>query len=88
MLDDALSRLNRSGFSIDGDGSSEKNKSIVSLDKNEFYELRDLLDETVIRIASEMRSGKIDAEPVSDSKSPCNYCKMASVCRRAKKSTW
>ena len=58
------------------------------LGEDEFDTLRSQLDETVIRIAEEMRSGEVSALPYLDGKSPCNFCKMASVCRRAQKSKW
>ena len=87
VIDDALASINRSGFTIDArDGSG--NKSTVDFGEDEFDSLRSQLDETVIRIAEEMRSGEVSALPYLDGKSPCNFCKMASVCRRAQKSKW
>lgn len=87
VIDDALSSINRSGFSVET-RDTNANKSTVDFSQDEFDSLRAELDETVIRIAEEMRSGDITALPLIDGKSPCNFCKMAYVCRRAKKSKW
>ena len=88
VLDDALSSLSRSGFSVETRDFDDKKKNFIDFGESEFNELRNMLDETVIRIAEEMRSGEISASPLVDGKSPCNFCKMSSVCRRAQKSKW
>ena len=48
--------------------------------------LRIEFESTVIRIAEEMRSGAASAKPIDSKKSPCKFCKMASVCRSKKES--
>lgn len=43
------------------------------------------LSDTIIKIAQSLRDGYADAKPLIRSSSPCNYCKMSSICRSAQK---
>lgn len=95
---DAAGRLTRSGltlsdpdvmkaisFSLDERVLGNEKKRLPA---EEFQHLFDRLEDTVSRIATDMRSGDAKAEPhaATGSSSPCNYCGFAPICRRAEKS--
>ncbi len=90
-LADAENRINRSGVFLKDDEvlASLTKESIPKKSLFEPYDLENLrieFESTVIRIAEEMRSGAASAKPIDAKKSPCNFCKMASVCRNKKES--
>lgn len=59
-------------------------KALTSED--DFLQLRDEIEQIIVSIAEEMKSGKADAEPlIYDKRSPCDWCEMKPVCRRAEK---
>ncbi|MBQ5634091.1 MAG: hypothetical protein IIV11_04320, partial [Clostridia bacterium] len=46
-------------------------------------ELRSEIEQTIISIATEMKSGKADAKPLTHKgSSPCDWCEMKPVCKR------
>ena len=52
---------------------------------DEFKDIFKNLEETIIKIATELHSGKADANPlVHDKKSPCDYCRAKPSCRKRK----
>ena len=66
------------------DGTAFTGKGLA--DAEMFDQLYAELERTVIDIASEMKSGRADAKARSENlESPCEYCKMRSVCRRSQK---
>lgn len=59
-------------------------KALTSSDG--FTHLREEIEQIIVSIAEEMKSGKADAEPlIYDKKSPCDWCEMKPVCRRTDK---
>ena len=58
-------------------------KSLASAEG--FDMIFDELSETIVKIAQSLRDGNADAKPLIRSGSPCNYCKMSSICRSAQK---
>lgn len=69
------------GIAYDKNGDLKGN-GLVS--PEDFKELSRELENTVMRIASEMKSGIATAAPHAGSgKSPCEYCSVRSVCRSA-----
>jgi hypothetical protein len=49
-----------------------------------FTDILKKLEDTVVKIATELHSGKADANPlIYDKKSPCDYCQAKPVCRKA-----
>lgn len=62
------------------DDGTVSGKSLI--DDEGFEMLYNMLTETVIRVAQSLRDGKADASPlIRKNTSPCNYCKMRSICR-------
>lgn len=59
-------------------------KALTSAEK--FGELREEIEQTIISIVSEMKSGKADAKPmIHKGTSPCDWCEMKPVCKRIEK---
>lgn len=49
-----------------------------------FTDILKKLEDTVVKIATELHSGKADANPlIYNKKSPCDYCQAKPVCRKA-----
>ena len=70
--------------SLKADGSYKKSASLATLER--FGELEREMCSTVSRIATEMKRGDAMARPLDrHGKSPCDYCKMKTICRREKK---
>ena len=56
--------------------------SFTKIDEEFFEELERDIEDTVRRIADEMRSGDAAAEPLVYGKTdPCTYCDMKPICR-------
>ncbi len=54
----------------------------------EFGKLSEQIDGILNKIASDMKSGRVKAEPMqtkNENDSPCTYCKMKPICRRISK---
>ena len=97
----ALHRLSREGLvisdpnvqnamSLSGDkqivggGRSQKKRAISP---EEFDQLFDTLEQTIVRIVGDMRSGKAEAIPHKHgARTPCDFCSFGAVCRSSKKS--
>ncbi|MBQ4602228.1 MAG: PD-(D/E)XK nuclease family protein, partial [Clostridia bacterium] len=47
-------------------------------------DIKSTITDTLVRIATGLKTGKADAEPTRDSKDPCTYCRMRVVCRHSK----
>ncbi len=63
------------------DGTLKRSASLATLER--FGELYRQVEDTVCRIASEMRSGRACAKPIEHhGPSPCEWCRMRVVCRR------
>ena len=85
---DAEKALNRSGFILDDPDVRAAVGNYVDniMCAEEIELLKKDFEDTVKEIATTMKSGDASALPIIKSnKSPCNYCKMASFCRNAKK---
>jgi len=59
----------------------EKKNSITS---EEFDSVYGKLEETIVKIASELRAGKADATPLDYNGSPCDYCNSKPICRKSR----
>lgn len=95
VLEKAESQLVRSGLSLNDDDvlyamNDTLNPSFLpkgrqnSLTSEEFDAVYDKLEETIVKIASELRAGKADAAPLDYNGSPCDYCSSKPICRKAK----
>ncbi len=52
-------------------------------DRESFSHLYDQIAEVIERIATELRQGNANADPIQyQSKNPCDYCNMRPICRR------
>lgn len=101
ILEQAENQLVRSGLLLNDDeilhamnntldsrfipGINAKSKKGALVTSEEFNDVYKKLEETVIKIASEIRSGNADPTPLDYNDSPCEYCKSKPICRRAKK---
>ncbi len=47
-------------------------------------DIKTTITDTLVRIAKGLKAGKADAEPMRDSRNPCEYCRMRAVCRHDK----
>ncbi|MBQ4561810.1 MAG: PD-(D/E)XK nuclease family protein [Clostridia bacterium] len=47
-------------------------------------EIKNTITDTLVRIANGLKTGKADADPMRDSRSPCEYCRMRVICRHNK----
>lgn len=87
VIEDALKKLNRSGFSFEDDDVRQAlndmdNAEILAVSAKGLEELEHQLTDTVSSIAKKIRSGHIAPEPHIDAKgSACNYCKFSDICR-------
>ncbi len=64
----------------DGQFTSSSIKNLHTL--QEFGALRRSIEETVARLATEMRSGKADCKPLKDKRNDgCKYCPYVAICR-------
>ena len=98
-LQDATGRMVHSGITLSDPDvmeaiSASLDKRVLGDEKKRlpadgFQYLFDRLENTISRIADDMRSGDAKAEPraASGASSPCNYCGFAPICRRAEKSS-
>ncbi len=59
-----------------------KEDSVFTLDS--LNDIKNTITDTLVRIATGLKSGKADAVPMKDSKNPCEYCRMRVVCRHMK----
>ena len=92
LLDDRdiLEAMN-DDFSSDFLAGIKKNKkeqisgnALTSAD--DFTRLRKEIEQIIVSIAEEMKTGKADAEPlIHNKRSPCEWCEMKPVCRRVDK---
>ncbi len=59
---------------------TKEKQNLMGLDA--FLSLKEEVSQTVLRYASELKSGKAYAKPMKDAgTSPCEYCRMRAVCR-------
>ncbi|MBR4881874.1 MAG: PD-(D/E)XK nuclease family protein, partial [Clostridia bacterium] len=59
--------------------------SVLTLES--LNDIKATITDTLVRIAAGLKKGRADAEPMRDSKDPCNYCRMRVVCRHSKEGT-
>ena len=79
-MNDSLSPDFLAGVKQDKKGALT-GKALTSAEK--FLELRAEIEQTIISIAAEMKSGKADAKPmIHNGSSPCEWCEMKPVCKR------
>ena len=79
-MNDSLSPDFLAGVKQDKKGALT-GKALTSAEK--FAELRSEIEQTIISIATEMKSGKADAKPLTyKGSSPCDWCEMKPVCKR------
>lgn len=79
-MNDSLSPDFLAGVKQDRKGALT-GKALTSAEK--FSELRTEIEQTIITIAAEMKSGKADANPMTHKgSSPCEWCEMKPVCKR------
>lgn len=65
--------------------STRKEKGRELVDKDGFKDIFNKLQNVIIKIATELHSGKADANPlIRDKKSPCDYCSSKPICRKNK----
>lgn len=81
--EDVLSAMDRSGKFIPvkmQGGKAAESKNLVSLE--EFGKLYSELENTIVRISTEIREGNAAANPlIRGDRSPCDYCSHAPICR-------
>ena len=90
VLAKAEDQLTRSGMLLNDESilSSMNNKflskesKLVLATNDEFDALYLNIEQTIIKIASQMRSGKADAKPLDYNGSPCRYCSARPICRK------
>lgn len=67
------------GISFDSKKTSPANLFTIE----SLGEIQNRIKETVSKIAESMKRGDADAVPMKDSRSPCEYCRMKVICRKA-----
>ncbi len=59
-------------------------KALTSAEQ--FADIYNQIEHTVVKIADELQSGNADAHPYADGKdSPCQYCSLKPICRKTRK---
>ncbi len=81
--DDIISAMTRSDNDIVLPAGALKGKAGSLFTLESLGEIENKIRKTVSDIAKCIKSGNADAEPMKDSSSPCEYCKMKVVCRRS-----
>ena len=83
-MNDALSPAFLAGVKKDRRGTLA-GKALTSAER--FDELREEISETILSIATEMKSGAANADPLLHKRAlPCDYCEMKHICRRIERS--
>ncbi|MBR6514352.1 MAG: PD-(D/E)XK nuclease family protein [Clostridia bacterium] len=67
------------GVSTSGTNKEEAVYTLESLN-----DIKQTITDTLVRIATGLKTGKADADPMRDSRDPCEYCRMRVVCRHSK----
>ncbi len=61
---------------------ANKEDSVFTLES--LNDIKNTITDTLVRIATGLKSGRADAVPMKDSRNPCEYCRMRVVCRHMK----
>ena len=84
-MNDALSPSFLAGIKKDKKGALS-GKALTTAER--FDEIKSEISETIISIATEMKSGAASATPLLHKRSlPCDYCRMKHICRRVEHRT-
>ncbi len=79
-MNDALSPAFLAGVKKDKEGVL-KGKALTTLER--FDALKEEISDTILSIATEMKSGAASADPLLHKRSlPCDWCEMKHICRR------
>ena len=66
-------------------GFIPKGKSTILTSLEEFDALYEKIQDTIVKIATELQRGKADAAPLKYNADACKYCKSKPICRNTKK---